>query len=154
MNANGSNQVDLTDTVVDTDATPDWSPDGTMIALLINATFSGDDIWVMKADGTNKKALTSDHNSYNPDWQVGTPGQGDVDCSITVNSVDSLKILRYVAGLSVAQNEPCADLGTGDPLWGDVDCSGAVNSVDSLKILRYVAALPVAQTEPCPDLGT
>jgi hypothetical protein len=68
--------------------------------------------------------------------------------------VDSLKVLRYVAGLSVAQTEPCADIGTEAPVWGDVDCTGAVNSVDALKLLRYVAALSVSQTEPCLDIGS
>jgi hypothetical protein len=40
--------------------------------------------------------------------------QGDVDCSGAVNAVDSLKLLRYVSGLSVAQNEPppCPDIGS------------------------------------------
>jgi hypothetical protein len=71
-----------------------------------------------------------------------------------VNSVDSLKVLRYVASLSVAQAEPCPDIGTQAPIWGDVDCSGAANSVDALKLLRYVAGLSVAQTEPCTDIGT
>ncbi len=80
--------------------------------------------------------------------------QGDVDCSNAVNSVDALKVLRHVASLSVAQNEPCADLNTGAPLQGDVDCSGAVNSVDALKVLRHVASLSVAQNEPCPDINT
>jgi hypothetical protein len=80
--------------------------------------------------------------------------QGDVDCNGGVNSVDSLKILRHVASLSVAQTEPCDDIGTGSPLQGDVDCSGGVNSVDSLKILRFVAVLSVAQNEPCTDIGT
>jgi hypothetical protein len=80
---------------------------------------------------------------------------GDVDCTGSANSVDALKILRYVAQLSVSQTEPCDDINTGGPpLQGDVDCSGGVNSVDSLKILRYVAQLSVSQTEPCDDIGT
>ncbi len=81
--------------------------------------------------------------------------QGDVDCNGNVNSVDSLKILRHVAQLSVAQTEPCDNIGTGGPpLQGDVDCTGAVNSVDALKVLRHVAQLSVSQTEPCADIGT
>jgi hypothetical protein len=36
---------------------------------------------------------------------------GDVDCSGSVSSVDTLKILRYVAGLDVAQYEPCTGIG-------------------------------------------
>lgn len=35
---------------------------------------------------------------------------GDVDCNGIVNSVDALKVLRFVAGLSVNQTEPCPDI--------------------------------------------
>ena len=85
-----------------------------------------------------------------------------MDCNEKVDSVDSLKVLRYVAGLPVVQNEPCTDIGVGMPgfaahggqhLQGDVDCGGDVSSVDALKVLRYVASLPVNQTEPCTDIG-
>ncbi len=38
--------------------------------------------------------------------------QGDVDCGKSVTPVDSLKILRHDAGLSVQQDEPCPDIGT------------------------------------------
>ncbi len=80
--------------------------------------------------------------------------QGDVDCNGNANSVDSLKVLRYVAQLSVAQGPDCPLIGAEvASLFGDVDCSGAVNSVDALKILRFVAQLSVAQTEPCTDIG-
>jgi hypothetical protein len=80
--------------------------------------------------------------------------QGNVDCNASVNSVDSLKILRFVAQLTVGQESGCPLIGAVVALfWGDVDCSGTVNSVDSLKILRHVAQLSVAQSEPCPDIG-
>ena len=85
-----------------------------------------------------------------------SPGlvQGNVDCNVSVNSVDSLKLLRWVALLSVSQEADCPLIGDEvASFWGDVDCSGAVNSVDSLKILRFVALLSVVQTEPCPDIG-
>ena len=77
---------------------------------------------------------------------------GDVDCSITVNAVDALKLLRHNAGLSVSQTEPCADVNAdiGSRLQGDVDCNGAVNAVDALKVLRAAAGLSVTQTMPCP----
>jgi hypothetical protein len=82
---------------------------------------------------------------------------GNVDCGTGVNSVDSLKILRFGAGLSVTQAEPCPDIGGSHPygfVQGDVDCSFVVNSVDALKVLRFGAGLSVSQTEPCPDIGT
>jgi hypothetical protein len=82
--------------------------------------------------------------------------QGDVNCDTNVTSVDSLGILRFVAGLPpLAQHEPCPDIGTGaGGFFGDVDCKNLVNSVDALAVLRFVAQLsPLAQQEPCTDIG-
>lgn len=83
---------------------------------------------------------------------------GDVDCNGPVNAVDSLKVLRYGAGLSYGQTEPCVNIGTGiltnGEKQGDVDCNNAVNSVDALKLLRYGAGLSYSQSEPCPNIGT
>ena len=82
-----------------------------------------------------------------------------MDCSTDgdgVTSVDSLGVLRFVAGMSpLVQQEPCPDVGTGaGGFFGDVDCKNLVNAVDSLGILRFVALLsPLAQTEPCTDVG-
>jgi hypothetical protein len=86
-------------------------------------------------------------------------GSGNVDCDFAVTSVDSLKLLRHAAALSVAQSEPCTDIGSG-PLtsgWvqGDVNCSGGgapLNSVDALLILRVNAGLPVSLPQGCPDI--
>ena len=81
------------------------------------------------------------------------PGTGNVDCNQAINSIDALKVLRFSASLSVAQSEPCLDLGL--PLastfdHGDVDCSGGnPNSIDALKILRAVALLTVSQQPGC-----
>lgn len=79
---------------------------------------------------------------------------GDVDCDGDVDSVDSLKELRFVAGLTVSQTEPCPDIGSELTIvFGDLDCGGDVDSVDSLKALLHIAGLSVSQTEPCPDIG-
>jgi hypothetical protein len=85
-----------------------------------------------------------------------TPPFGDVDCSNTVNSIDSLKILRKNAALDVIQSEPCTDITSMLPLGklqGDVDCGGAVNAIDALKVLRFSAGLSVAQAAGCPLIG-
>jgi hypothetical protein len=79
---------------------------------------------------------------------------GDVDCDDDVDSVDSLKVLRHVAGLDVAQTEPCPDIGTGVPIFGDIDCDDDVDSVDSLRILRHVAGLPNNLGPGCGPVGT
>lgn len=77
-----------------------------------------------------------------------------MDCSGAVDAVDALKILRSVAGLSVAQNEPCDDIGSAAPeKHGDINCNGDVDAVDALFILRYVAALSVNMPQGCPIIG-
>lgn len=84
------------------------------------------------------------------------PGTGNVDCNQVVNATDALKILRYVAGLSVAQSEPCKDVGQtiGSGFkQGDVDCSGAVLATDALKVLRRVAGLAAASNCSGPIIG-
>jgi hypothetical protein len=80
-------------------------------------------------------------------------GSGNVDCDLVISSIDALKILRFRAGLSVTQNEPCLDIGlvlATARLHGDVDCNFFINSIDALKILRAVAGLSVAKPPTCP----
>ena len=89
---------------------------------------------------------------------TATPGgltQGDVDCNGVVNSVDALKVLRFVAQLSVSQEDGCPLIGTDvASLFGDINCNDAVNSVDSLGILRFVAQLPPLSAPPgCAPVG-
>jgi hypothetical protein len=76
------------------------------------------------------------------------PGEihGDADCSGTITAVDSLFILREVAGLDVS--------GAGCLHLGDADCNGERNSVDALHILRQVAQLPKTTPGDCPEVGT
>jgi len=84
------------------------------------------------------------------------PGTGNADCNQAVNAVDALKILRYVAGLSVAQSEPCKDVGQvigSGFMLGDVDCNGTITAVDALKILRAVASLSVNTSCAGPVIG-
>jgi hypothetical protein len=84
---------------------------------------------------------------------------GDIDCTTDAGSVDALKTLRYVAGLSLTQREPCPRPGNGAKAgglpvrWGDVNCDGNTGATDALALLRYVAQLPVNQTEPCFGIG-
>lgn len=71
--------------------------------------------------------------------------QGDVNCSDTVDSVDSLQILRATAGLPASTD--CL------PEAGDVDCSGAADAIDALQILRFIAGLPTNAAPVCTPIG-
>jgi hypothetical protein len=72
--------------------------------------------------------------------------------------VDTLKLLRFDAGLSVQQASGCPQMGVPATAsvvlnWGDVDCSGNVDPVDGLKVLRHDAGLSVQQEADCVDIG-
>jgi Tol biopolymer transport system component len=58
MNADGSNQTQLSHSGVVEDQLPDWSPDGKRIAFA-QGDFGAGRIWVMNADGTKPVQLTS-----------------------------------------------------------------------------------------------
>ncbi len=60
MNPDGSDQIRLTTSSNPTGATsPVWSPDGTRIAFISLTGFGYGDVYVMAADGSNLKKLTS-----------------------------------------------------------------------------------------------
>ncbi|HSP55344.1 MAG TPA: dockerin type I repeat-containing protein, partial [Dehalococcoidia bacterium] len=71
--------------------------------------------------------------------------QGDVTCDSAINAVDSLQILRSVAGLSTSAG--CLQDA------GDVNCDSAINAVDALRILRYVAGLSNTASNGCVRIG-
>jgi Tol biopolymer transport system component len=70
MNADGSNQVRLTDNPAD-DFAPSWSPDGTKIVFVSDRDQSAGitDLYIMNADGSGVTRLTNDaYLDYAPDW--------------------------------------------------------------------------------------
>ena len=80
--------------------------------------------------------------------------KGDVDCDDDVDSVDALKDLRVVAGLSVTQEPGCPVIGSPvASIFGDINCNDAIDSVDALFILRHTAALSVNLPAGCPPIG-
>ena len=74
MNADGTNLVNLTQVPERADGVSSWSPDGKQIAFTSAELFNADllansDIWVMDADGANRRNLTN-HKALDetPDW--------------------------------------------------------------------------------------
>lgn len=168
MDPNGANRSALfTPMFYAYQGSPAWSPDGSQVALICNQTIA--DLREMCVVDVKSGQLADDiempsaHPSEGwtePFWATtGGTQQGDVDCNGSADTVDYLKILRYVAGLGATHSSPCPEVGddigkSAPALWGDLDCNGTIDSVDALKGLRFVAALPVSQTEPCWDLGS
>jgi hypothetical protein len=140
-----------------------YSPDGgeTWLPLAVDTTdaelsldtsvLAGDEVLikVLASDGLNTTVETTGPVTLSHGLA------GDVDCSGGVNSIDALKLSRHVAGLSVAQTEPCPDIGTGDgDIFGDVNCDGSITAVDALFVLRFVAGMPVNLPQGCRPVGT
>ena len=74
MDADGSNQSQLTFDSQPKDQVPDWSPDGSKIAYLADTHGIADmgnswgDIWVMNADGSGQHPITSGATYYGTAW--------------------------------------------------------------------------------------
>jgi TolB protein len=74
MNADGSDQRQLTFDSQPKDQVPDWSPHGNKIAYLVDTHGIADmgnswgDIWVMNANGSNQHAITHDATDYGTAW--------------------------------------------------------------------------------------
>ncbi len=69
---------------------------------------------------------------------------GDVNCDGSVNTLDALGIIRFLA---FADPVP-ACIGK-----GYVNCDGLLNQVDALVILRYVGGLPLGIPAGCWGIG-
>lgn len=110
--------------------------------------------------------LISDYNTNRIYRVSGFPPppaliKGDNNCDGTINALDALSGLQFIAGLAVNQEFGCIALGEpflavvplGEvPLFGDIDCDGDVDAVDSLLILTFVAGLPVNLPQFCEPL--
>jgi Tol biopolymer transport system component len=72
MDPFGSNRVNLPNNAA-TDSAPHWSPDGTKIVFHRNVVGSGNDIFVMNADGSNVRRLTM-VGSAGADFSSAGPG--------------------------------------------------------------------------------
>lgn len=72
--------------------------------------------------------------------------RGDVSCEGTVDSMDALLLLKYLA--KVPNFGVCAAVAA------DVDCDGEASAVDALQILRQTAGLAVNLPPGCPPIGS
>ncbi|MGI8549182.1 MAG: FG-GAP repeat domain-containing protein, partial [Dehalococcoidia bacterium] len=78
--------------------------------------------------------------------------RGDVNRSGTVDAVDALCVLRFVAGLPLTSPGcPYPPNGLTDSIWHVSSSSSTINAVDALCISRSVAGL--AATSTCPSFA-
>jgi TolB protein len=86
MNTDGSGQVNLTNTATVFESTGGYSPDGTKIVFLANATGTND-IYVMNADGSGRVQITNTPgvSELEPRWQP-LPASADVTIDVKPDS--------------------------------------------------------------------
>lgn len=107
----------LTDTPDDTEWAPAWSPDGSMIAYDFTKDGFRGDIWVMNADGSNKKRLTRHlGNDTRPVWSPDgsriafqTDREGDYEIYVMNADGSGRKALTV--------NHSAANIDDTDPSW-------------------------------------
>jgi hypothetical protein len=110
INADGTNlhKVDLPVSRV---TSPQWSPDGTTLALMsdvyVGEEWQGADIYTVRVDGTNLRRLTTDGNSSLPEWtqsgqirfRNGTDSQPSMSYSLMDADGGNLVELANIEGL-------------------------------------------------------
>lgn len=114
MDANGSNQVKLTDNTAQ-DVGPTWSPDGTRIAW---ANVDNGSLWTMDADGSDEAPLTGAATYYAPAWSPdGTLIAAQLGNEIWTVSVSSGVTVTNLTSNGATQDEY--------PSWAPATGSGA-----------------------------
>jgi len=82
MNADGSNQIRLTNTL-ENDDSPSWSPDGIQIIFRSererDAYDPAQQLWTMNSDGMNQAIISSNEfGDYSPSWNTSAANQSPV----------------------------------------------------------------------------
>ena len=127
MNPDGTNPINLTQSVERPESVSSWSPDGKQIAFRSAKFFKWDilfhsDIWVMDADGANPRNLTNHHaQDSSPDWspdgmQIAFHSDRNRDWEFDVQEKNWEVFVMNTDGANLINltNHPAGD---GSPAW-------------------------------------
>ena len=108
-------------------------PDQEMVSVLLAAGLVKPAPFIVPAGGMDQIPLA-------------TMRRGDVSCEGTVDSMDALLLLKYLAKVP--------NVGVCAALAADVNCDAGADAVDALQILRQTAGLAVSLPAGCPPIGS
>ena len=127
MNFDGTNPINLTQSVESPESVSSWSPDGKQIAFRSAKYFRWDnlfhsDIWVMDANGGNPRNLTNHHaQDSSPDWspdgmQIAFHSDRNKDWEFDVQEKNWEVFVMNTDGANLISltNHPAGD---GSPAW-------------------------------------
>jgi TolB protein len=111
-----SGQITQLTNAQDNDTSPRWSPDGQLIAFTSRRDGGESKLYVMNADGSSQRRLTSlplDVQEGQPDW---SPDGRTIVFEIEVNDADSIQMLDLLSGATTTLLES-AGVNYGSPTW-------------------------------------
>jgi TolB protein len=162
MDANGSNQEQLTTSPTIGEGYPDWSPDGTQIVYAANESANDGDIFIIDATGGTPENLTESdpierRPVFSPDGQsiaydVGAetlPAGGPPLNLIMIMNLDTRDSHNISTGTAPVDFGPDWSVGAAALVWGDHDCAGGIDPFDALIDFRKSAGI-----EPAVPAGT
>ena len=149
INVDGTNPINLTQSLEKPDIYPNWSPDGqrivfTSVKLLDRPIFVGGrpilgnlDIWVMDADGGNPRNLT-DHDARDstPDWspdgqQIAFSSDRGGNLEVYVMNADGTNPINLTKHLAEDSNPSWAPDGTRIAFDSDRDGNSEIYVMDA-----------------------
>ncbi|HYP01038.1 MAG TPA: carboxypeptidase regulatory-like domain-containing protein [Pyrinomonadaceae bacterium] len=107
MNADGTNQINLSNNFNVSNRRPAWSPDGSKIAFQ-----RGQTIWLMNADGSNQTMITQPVFSEPSDHPVWSPDGTQIAFIGTRNNVSGLYVMN-----PDGTNQRLITAGAAHPTW-------------------------------------
>ncbi|MEE8469740.1 MAG: trypsin-like peptidase domain-containing protein [Dehalococcoidia bacterium] len=112
MDIDGGNVIQLTDTPDATEWVPAWSPDGTKLVYDFTPQDQRGDIYIINADGTGRKRLTSDPaNDTGPVWspdgtRIAFTSVRDGDYEIYVMNADGSNLRKLTSNSGITDVDP------------------------------------------------
>lgn len=94
MNADGTNQVNISNDPLHHHNTPAWFPDGRIAFIQLPLDFNGGDLWIMNADGSNRQPVYASSGAAGAWYPSVSPNGTDIAFSDDSDGDDEVYVIR------------------------------------------------------------